>query len=595
MPAIVRACRLKPVALLVAAGITVAASSLVSRSADDKLGYEPVAYAIKGAKVFVAPGRTIDVGTVVVRKGVIEAVGPADSVKIPYDAEVIEGKGLVVYPGFLDLYTTLGQPVGVTRSQVGAGRTIKYADNAWPKTPTDNRLGMTPEFEVANVLDLPDATADERRRLGFTDIVAAPAGAIATGQSAVVSTSGLPRREAIVRSPLALHVHLATPNEPTPPPDPNEPPAVATRRFRATGATGYPMALMGVVAHLRQAMLDAEHAHVLDQFYEEKGGPRPPSDAALRALYAAGTKARTRLVGGEHARRDPPVARPGRRVRHDGRDRRRSRGGEGRRRAQGEGRPGRPQARLPRRAEGPDRGRISEATRRRARGAAPRPGRPQREVEGAGRHRRRGSPGPASRSPSRTDGIAKAETVPAQVRKAIAQGLSKDDALDALTRTAAKIAGLDKRLGTIEVGKLGHIVVMTAPFEDEKSKVRYMLADGIKFDMEKQPAAKKDATGKGGVGKGRGGAARQGDRPRRRDRRRARRPREGRVEGRVAGRPSRSPRGRRTPRRSPTRPGRTRPRRRKSRPSRSSTSPPSSRPTASRRSGPAATSSSRTP
>ncbi len=506
MPAILRACRLKPVALLVAAGITVAASALVSHSADDKLGYEPVAYAIKGAKVFVAPGRTIDTGTVVVRKGVIEAIGPADSVKIPYDAEVIEGKGLVVYPGFLDLYTTLGQPIGVTRSHVGPGRTIKYADNAWPKTPTDNRLGMTPEFEVASVLDLPDATADERRRLGFTDLVAAPAGAIATGQSAVVSTSGLPRREAIVRSPLALHVHLATPNEPAPPPDPNEPPAVATRRFRATGATGYPMALMGVVAHLRQAMLDAEHAHVLDQFYEEKGGPRPPSDAALRALYAAGTKAvpvwweaNTRdeilrsidlaeefgttavIVGGREAGKVADVLKS-------------------------KGVP------VVLKLDFPEEPKVPTEAEYQKRPDAERE-EPLRVLvdRNAKWKERAGTAAKLARAgvpfAFATDGIAKAETFPAQVRKAIAQGLSKDDALDALTRTAAKIAGLDKRLGTIEVGKLGHIVVMTAPVEDEKAKVRYMLADGIKFDMEKQPAAsKKDAAGKGGVGKGRGGA-----------------------------------------------------------------------------------------
>ena len=40
----------------------------------------------------------------------------------------------------------------------------------------------------------------------------------------------------------------------------------------------------------------------------------------------------------------------------------------------------------------------------------------------------------------------------------IAAGLSKDAALDALTRRAAEIAGLGDRLGTIEPGKLGHLV-----------------------------------------------------------------------------------------------------------------------------------------
>ena len=506
MSAIVRLLRLKPAALLIAAGLTVAASALPLFSADDTLGYHPVAYAIKGAKIVVAPGRTIDVGTIVVRKGIIEAVGAADKVEVPYDAEVIDGKGLFVYPGFLDLYTTLGQAPGVTRSLVGAGRTIKYADSAWPRTPTDNRLGMTPEFEVGSVLDLPDASADERRRLGFTDLVAAPAGAIATGQSAVVSTSGLPRREAIVKGPLALHVHLATPNEPAPPPDPNEPPAVATRRFRATGATGYPMALMGVVAHLRQAMLDAEHAHVLDQFYEEKGGQRPAFDAALKTLHASRTKAlpvwweaNTRdeilraldlaeefgttavIVGGREAGKVADTLKA-------------------------KGVP------VVLKLDFPDDPKVPTETEYRNRPEAERE-EPLRVLadRNAKWKVRVGTAAALAKAgvpfAFATDGIAKAETFPAQVRKAIANGLSKDDALDALTRRAASIAGLEKRLGTIEVGKLGHLVVMTAPFDEERAKVRYVLADGIKFDMEKQqPVSKKDgAAGKGGFGKGRGG------------------------------------------------------------------------------------------
>src|SRR5207249_3930037 len=82
-----------------------------------------------------------------------------------------------------------------------------------------------------------------------------------------------------------------------------------------------------------------------------------------------------------------------------------------------------------------------------------------------------------------SDGIAKVETFHAQVRKAIAAGLSADAAVAALTRQAAEIAGLGKRLGTIEPGKLGHLVVLTAPYGDEKAHVRYVLADGLKYEI----------------------------------------------------------------------------------------------------------------
>ncbi len=171
---------------------------------------QPVAYAIKGAKVVPVSGEPIEVGTVVVRDGVIVAVGPADRVEVPYDAEVIEGKGLIVYPGFIDLYTTSGQDAAAIKSLTGAGRTVNYADFALPRTPPDNRNGITPEYEVARALDM-STLAEERRKLGFTDVLVAPGGSIATGQSALVSTGGLPRRESVLKAPVALHIALRSP------------------------------------------------------------------------------------------------------------------------------------------------------------------------------------------------------------------------------------------------------------------------------------------------------------------------------------------------------------------------------------------------
>ena len=136
---------------------------------------------------------------------------------VPYDAETIDGKGLVVYPGFIDLYTTIGQRAGAERSATGKGRPVDLAEAPLISTPPDNRKGLTPEFDVAGAIELTDALAEPRRRLGFTDLLSAPAGAIATGQSALVSLSGLPRREVIVAAPIALHVHLAPPSEPAAP------------------------------------------------------------------------------------------------------------------------------------------------------------------------------------------------------------------------------------------------------------------------------------------------------------------------------------------------------------------------------------------
>src|ERR1051325_10426799 len=68
----------------------------------------PSAVAIRNAKVVTVSGPVINRGTVVVRKGLIEAVG--ENVQIPADAMVVEGEGLTVYPGLVDGLSTWGIP-----------------------------------------------------------------------------------------------------------------------------------------------------------------------------------------------------------------------------------------------------------------------------------------------------------------------------------------------------------------------------------------------------------------------------------------------------------------------------------------------------
>ena len=62
----------------------------------------PAVYAIVGARIEIGDGRIIEKGTVLVRDGLIEAVGA--TIAVPPDAEIIKGDGLIVYPGFLDAH-----------------------------------------------------------------------------------------------------------------------------------------------------------------------------------------------------------------------------------------------------------------------------------------------------------------------------------------------------------------------------------------------------------------------------------------------------------------------------------------------------------
>src|SRR5215470_10814517 len=72
------------------------------------LAQQHPAIAIRNAKIVTVSGPVIAKGTVVVRNGLIEAVG--DSVQTPPDAMIIEGEGMTVYPGLIDGLSTWGQP-----------------------------------------------------------------------------------------------------------------------------------------------------------------------------------------------------------------------------------------------------------------------------------------------------------------------------------------------------------------------------------------------------------------------------------------------------------------------------------------------------
>src|SRR5215468_4175605 len=74
-------------------------------------------YAIKDAKIFPVSGPMIARGTVVIRNGLIDAVG-AD-VSIPPEATIIDGMGLTVYPGLIDSFSDAGLPELVAASAAG--------------------------------------------------------------------------------------------------------------------------------------------------------------------------------------------------------------------------------------------------------------------------------------------------------------------------------------------------------------------------------------------------------------------------------------------------------------------------------------------
>ncbi len=79
----------------------------------------PGVYAITGGTVHPASGPEIANGVVIIRNGLIEAVGA--TVAIPRDATVIDVHGAHVYPGLIDAQTSLGFASAAPSRRRGGG------------------------------------------------------------------------------------------------------------------------------------------------------------------------------------------------------------------------------------------------------------------------------------------------------------------------------------------------------------------------------------------------------------------------------------------------------------------------------------------
>ncbi|MCP4658347.1 MAG: amidohydrolase family protein [bacterium] len=82
-----------------------------------------------------------------------------------------------------------------------------------------------------------------------------------------------------------------------------------------------------------------------------------------------------------------------------------------------------------------------------------------------------------------SDGLPTPSKVFESVRRAIVAGLSDAAALEALTVGAARIFGVDDRLGSIEAGKIANLVLATAEPWAEDVEIKAVFVDGRKYQL----------------------------------------------------------------------------------------------------------------
>src|SRR5712692_97173 len=420
----------------------------------------PNVYAIRGARIVTAAGAPIDSGTIVIRRGVIDAVGP--SVAVPVDAVVIEGSGMTVYPGLIDLGNTRAADQPPAQPPQNMRTTAEL--ERWKRTQI-----LKPQARAADAVKVDDAELTRLASAGITSVLALPAGDVISGQSALVNVVAPPdepqignivevrRGLIVIRSPVALHISF-----------PDRPRAAAN---------GYPESLLGVIAFVRQAFLDAQHYGI------ERGarGERSPErlalqeDPALEAMQAAierkmpvafeandGRQILRALKMAKELKLEPIVT-GARRADEVAADLK----AQNVRVIYSLNYPQRPRTLAPE-ADEP----VSAL---RTRAAAPKvPG----ELAKAG-----------ITFGFSSAGLDDPKDFVKNAAKAVKAGLAEDAAIRALTITAATIAGAGDRLGSIEKGKVANLVVTDGNLFDDKTKITRVFVEGQSVALDATPAA----------------------------------------------------------------------------------------------------------
>ena len=420
-------------------------------------GDEGEAYAIRGATLVTVTNGTINDGTIVIRRGLIEAIGAG--IPIPADARVIDGKGLTVYPGLIDSYTNLGlRPPPTPAGGAGRGGDPTQAFLAQLAAPPST-VGLLPETRVVDELQVSANTFDAQRAVGITTALTGPRSGVFQGQSALLNLgAGTSAEKLIVRTPVSLNIGFS-------------------------GARGgYPGSLMGVFSFLRQSLLDAQHYRETWARYRQspRGMTRPEINPSMEALQpviagqlpvifnvstvremkrALALAEEFQLVGYLHgATQSYQIAEH----------------------LKSKNATVLLSLSFPQKPSGLENPEDEPLAVLQERAAAP--------GAAAALHRA------GVRFAFTSGTLSRPGDFLVNAGRAIEAGLPKEEALKALTLYPAQIFGVSEQLGSLEKGKIANLILTSGDLFAKETRVRHVFVDGHKFDI-KAPEAPRAAGG----------------------------------------------------------------------------------------------------
>ncbi len=419
-------------------------------------------WALTNARIETVTRGVIEGGTILVRDGLIVAVGT--QVSIPASAVVLDLGGKTISPGLIDLTSTLGIPPRPA-PQPGQGGGQGASDGA-----------MQAARMFADELEASGETLRRSREAGVTAVLVASDRGLFRGLSALVAMRDTLDALAIIKSPVAEHVG-----------------------YQSGGFSSYPGSLLGVISFQRQAFYDAaRYGLVMDRWRSNpRGVSRPEYDSQLEALvpvvrgelptFVAATKEneirravrlgkehnlRLTLLGAEEAWRAIDVL-PGSGV-----------------------------------VVSVDFPRPNQVTGWGFGGAIP-----SLPIDSTGREeaaRKMIERNPATLHDAGipfalASGGTRASDFVANLKKAIAAGLPREVALAGATVRAAELAGVSSALGSVEVGKIANLIVSSAPFLSDSATISDVFVDGVRYVLPPPPPRR--STANSASGRGRAGSA----------------------------------------------------------------------------------------
>lgn len=421
--------------------------------------------ALKNANIIPQPGQMIERGTVIIKNGLIEAVG--EDVDIPANAKVIDADSMYVYPGFIDgaSHTGVTKPNNEQeqqgRGRRGQGQQIDRGN------PPNEVAGILPERQVEAVMDMSDRSVEDMRKLGFTTAHIVPEGNTFPGKGAIVllKEEGSP----FVRKDAALFAQL-----------------------QGAGRV-YPATIIAVMSKWRDLYKQAEQAKMHEAMYAKnpKGMERPNYSETLRALYpvidqeqpvffaAEGLKDIHRVFTLQEDLGFPLVLVNVKEGWHhlDA--------------IQSKNVPTFLSLELPEFKGKKDEKKEGEQEEKPAQTVTDKE-KDMLEKRRMEEMKKFETQAAEFAKNGITFGFSalgvKANDVRANLRRMVEAGLSEEAALAALTTNPAKMLGLSDMMGTIEPGKMGNVFVTDKPYFEEKSNVRYVFVDGKMYEYEARSA-----------------------------------------------------------------------------------------------------------